>query len=61
MVIRMKKIICNTCGVEISKRKNHFKIKVKSPFINVRDFTAHCCDDCFEKLYGFFNELEGRQ
>ena len=54
----MKKIICNLCGKTLEKYEHRFKIKVKSPYFNVEDFTAHCCGDCYEKLYDFFNPEE---
>lgn len=45
----MKKIVCNLCGKSLGDLR--FKIKVTSPYIDVKDFTAHCCGKCFDKLY----------
>lgn len=44
----MKKIVCNLCGKSLDNLR--FKIKVTSPYIDVSDFTAHCCGKCFDKL-----------
>lgn len=49
----MKKIICNLCGETITSFEQRFKIKVTSPFIDVRDIKAHCCRECYEQLYNF--------
>lgn len=57
----MKKIICNLCGETITSFER-FKIKVTSPFIDVKDIKAHCCPVCYEKLYNFlFPEKDGEE
>lgn len=48
----MKKITCNLCGKTVTKYER-FKIKVTSPFIDVSNMTAHCCEDCFDKFHEF--------
>lgn len=52
----MKTITCNLCGASIGKAR--FKIKVTSPFIDAKDFTSHCCCDCYDKLWNFLNAKE---
>lgn len=48
----MKKIVCNLCG-ETETKQEYFKIKVTSPYFDVRDIKAHCCPVCYKKLYNF--------
>lgn len=50
----MKIINCNMCGTRLKVGKNelqnYYKIKIKTPYIDVVDIHAHCCDDCFSNL-----------
>lgn len=48
----MKTITCNLCGKPVTKYER-FKIKVTSPFLDISNMTAHCCEDCFDNLYDF--------
>jgi hypothetical protein len=54
----MKKIVCNLCGkilVAGAKKRKHFTVNITSPYINIFNRKAHCCEDCYEKMLDFFN------
>jgi hypothetical protein len=38
-----------------------FTVKVKSPYIDVKGFKAHICDDCFEDMYRYFKITGGAE
>ena len=61
----MKRITCNLCGkllqTELTKDQYHFTVKVKSPFIDVKGFKAHICEDCFEDVYRFFKIIGDKE
>ncbi len=57
----MKIINCDICGdvIETDMRKvPHFTIKITSPFCDVKDIKAHCCEECFDNLMKFLNRYE---
>lgn len=57
----MKKIICNLCGETLvagSVKHGHFKVKITSPFIDVRDVTVHCCTNCYDSMMKAFHQLK---
>lgn len=54
----MKKIICNICDKTMlspNYKEPYFRVKITSPFIDVRNTKVHCCADCFDKMMNFFN------
>lgn len=54
----MKKVFCDICNdvIETDMQKvPHFTIKIKSPFCDVENITAHCCDECYPKLMKLLN------
>lgn len=54
----MKKIYCDICKevIETDMQKvPHFTIKITSPFIDVKNIKAHCCDECYPKLMKLLN------
>lgn len=57
----MKKIFCDICNEVIETdmlKAPHFTIKITSPFCDVKDIKAHCCDECYEKLMKLLNRAE---
>lgn len=57
----MKKIYCDICNevIETDMRKvPHFTIKITSPFSDVKDIKAHCCEDCYHNLMQLLNRHE---
>ena len=60
----MKKIYCDICKdvIETDMRKvPHFTIKIISPFIDVKNVKAHCCDECYENLMQLLNRAESEE
>lgn len=54
----MKKIFCDICNEVIETdmcKVPHFTIKITSPFCDVKDIKAHCCDECYPKLMELLN------
>lgn len=63
-VTNMKKIFCDICNevIETDMQKvPHFTIKITSPFIDVKNIKAHCCDECYEKLMVLLNRAESEE
>lgn len=57
----MKKIFCDICNEVIETDVNkvpHFTIKITSPFIDVKNIKAHCCEDCYRNLMQLLNRYE---
>lgn len=57
----MKKIFCDICNGVLSDdtyNAPHFAIKITSPFIDVKNIKAHCCDECYPKMMKLLNRHE---
>ena len=61
----MKRITCNLCGkllqTELTKEQLMFTVKVKSPFLNIKSFKAHICEDCFDDLCRYLKIIGGAE
>lgn len=58
----MKKIFCDICDKVIETdtcKTPHFTIKITSPFSDVANLKAHCCEDCYDKLMALLNRKDG--
>lgn len=54
----MKKTFCDICKGELADDTYdapHFTIKITSPFCDVKNIKAHCCDECYPKLMKLLN------
>ena len=54
----MKKIFCDICDTLIETdtyNEPHFTIKITSPFCDVKNLKAHCCEECYPKLMKLLN------
>lgn len=55
----MKKIFCDVCNKVLEIDSNvvewHYTVKVTSCFADVKDYKAHVCEDCYDKLETLLN------
>lgn len=57
----MKKKFCDICNgmlADDTYDTPYFTIKIKSPFIDVKNIKAHCCDECYPKLMKLLKRSE---
>lgn len=57
----MKKIFCDICNDVLQTdtyKGSFFTLKITSPFCDIKNIKAHCCDECYDKLMKLLNRAD---